>query len=171
MFVRGYFRPPEIGGDGRDELVEREAQSIPRGCKVAFLAAVVLIAALIGYVGYLEIGDRLAVKAAKNRCTADQVLQVRQPNVWATYLRQLPPTEPYGDFLMRLGQVRASMGITMQSHIDGYDNVLVLSNAKGEIAHLRYVSAATWWTFEGPHAQLFSCFEHSPGLYAKRDAF
>jgi hypothetical protein len=135
---------------------------------VAFLAPVVLIAGLIGY---LEIRDRLSVRAAKNRCTANQVLQVRQPNVWATYLRQLPPTEPYSDFLIARDQLRSSMAITMKSHIEDYDNVLVLSNAKGEVARLRYVSAATWFTIEGPHALLFSCRQQSPALYSKSYAF
>jgi hypothetical protein len=63
------------------------------------------------------------------------------------------------------------MGMTMKSHRDGHDNVLVLSNAKGEVARLRYVSAFTWFTLEGPHALLFSCGEQFPALYAKSYAF
>ncbi len=63
------------------------------------------------------------------------------------------------------------MAITMKSHIEDYDNVLVLSNAKGEVARLRYVSAATWFTIEGPHALLFSCWQQSPALYSNSYAF
>jgi hypothetical protein len=121
---------------------------------------------LAARIAYVEIADRRAVVSAKRRCTQEHVLQVRQPEVWREYLRQLPPTEPFGSFLLEKRRVQAVMGLHVGSFDAGDDHGFILSNIRGEVARITYVSALSRaFSIEGPRALLYSCGQQHPNLY------
>jgi hypothetical protein len=137
--------------------------SLKGGCCFALLLFGLLLAARIAYV---HISDRRAVASAKRRCTQEYVLQVRQPEVWHEYLRQLPPTEPFGSFILEKRRIQAAMRLHVGFFDTGDDHGFILSNMRGEVARITYVSALSRaFSIEGPRTLLYSCGLQFPSLY------
>ena len=142
---------------------------IKGGCCFLLILFGLLFAARITYV---QVTDHRAVAAAKRRCNQDSVLQIRQADVWRDYVRRLPPTEPYGDFLVEQRRIQAAMGLSLDSVSAGDDHDLVLLNAGGEVARLSYVRAiSVGFSIEGVPSTLFSCLHQSPQFYKYGYAF
>jgi len=148
-------------GYGRSRI--ESLTSLKGGCCFVLLLFGLLFAARMAYV---EISDRRAVASAKRRCTQEHVLQIRQPEVWHEYLRQLPPTEPFGTFILEMRRVQAAMGLHVVSFDAGDDHGFILLNARGEVARITYVSAISRaFSIEGPRTLLYSCGQQHPRLY------
>jgi hypothetical protein len=159
----GHFSiyPMGMAGYGRSRI--ESLTSLKGGCCFALLLFGLLLAARIAYV---EISDRRAVVSAKRRCTQEHVLQVRQPAVWHGYLRKLPPTEPFGSFILEKSRVQAAMGLHIGSFGSGDDHGFILSNTRGEVARITYVSAISRaFSIEGARTLLYTCAQQHPSLY------
>jgi hypothetical protein len=150
-----------MAGYGRSRI--ESLTSFKGGCCFVVLLFGLVLAARIAYV---EISDRRAVVSAKRRCTQENVLQVRQPAVWHEYLRQLPPPEPFGSFILEKRRVQAAMGLHVVSFDAGDDHGFILLNTRGEVARITYVSAISRaFSIEGPRTLLYSCGHNYPSLY------
>jgi hypothetical protein len=150
-----------------DQLGGPSAQG---GCCFLIL---LLVGTMAGCIANVEFSDRRATQAAELRCTQNQVLEILQPDVWQRYLKQSPPpsfppdpVEVQQSRSIEQHQLREALGFKIAGAMAGDDNVLTLSNTDGAVARLRYVSAlSVGFSFEGPRALLYSCYDQRPKLY------
>lgn len=131
-----------------------------------------LIAGMIVLVGAREVSvrklDRAALAKAQRACVPDNILRVRQPDVWRRYVKQLPTAEPFNSFIVEKARIRRAFGISGPTSFDfdgGHGDVL--RNEKGEVARLTwFVARSARYSFDAPPYQLFNCAFRFPTLYA-----
>lgn len=168
--MRGHSDPSKPDREDRDRFGRLGGPSFRGGC--CFLV-VLLVVAMTGRVAYVQITDHRALVAATRRCTQDQVLEIRQPQVWLEYVSRSPsPSHPPDPGLVQQRRaieqhdLRVALGLNIASFAAGDDNVIVLSNTNGEVARLRFVIASSiGFSIEGPRTQIFDCYGQRPNLY------
>ena len=147
-----------------DDPPKSRASDLASGCLI------VLALLALGGVAYVLVTDHFAVQAAKKLCTREHVLQVRQPEAYQQYVRELQPTGPLSISTAQITRIRGKLGITRDYNTLGQEHVTVLRNARGEIARLTEVWATSAaWSFDAPRKQIFSCYDKYPSIY--RDAW
>lgn len=148
-----------------DDQGTRPSPSVSGGCCFLLILLAVL---LLLRVGYVRISDRRAVAAAKSQCTLEQVLHVRQQDVWRQYLSQLPPTEPFGNYILEKRRVQSTMGLRTEGFRGKDKHGYTLSNARGEVARITYIYATSKaFSYDAPPFLIFSCADRFPNLYRK----